>query len=235
MSSGTFRTWGLILGALGTLGVTPPAHAGDVGHPSSFSSTVRSYYYIAKSCVVDGPNYSDVIYGKGDWGTRTSQSFFDPSHDWPTCEDFTYVKLPLTNRRYDSVTPYFAGPDIDSSAFDCSHSSLFYLVMKRYDGGSWVPVAAGQLWGDLQGSYCSHNTPNHWLSEWFGPGSQAPVVTISDGPRGTTTSWDPDDFDVVGEIKVLTFSWAHNDTDIGHPGNLCSTDNCYYGSRTTRW
>jgi hypothetical protein len=112
------------------------------------------------------------------------------------------------------VEPHWAGPDIVSTGWDCSHSSLEYGVYRA--GASGVRYVDGGLgFGELdaQGGcrYSVENVPRQ-------AGSDLTVVT---GAQGEATT----------EVYVGVRAWSHNDPAMGHAGHDCDTESCYWPVR----
>jgi hypothetical protein len=150
-----------------------------------------------------------------------------------TCHDFTWFNRPLYNAPHNNVFIDFGGPNIVTSAADCQHTMLQFGVYKRFTGGAWQLVSLGYIYGKLQNGTCTHSytaanaIPSRWHTE-TGEVGNAPHVAIYGGPvLGGTT--------VVGEIRIAAYSWVHNDPAIGHPGNVCGSTDCYFGTNVVAW
>ena len=147
--------------------------------------------------------------------TRTSASAqlkfvgtIGPAHatgDSVGCGDMTFVRA---DGLFDSVTftPLFDGPNVTSDGFDCSHTAVMYALYNKNGLGTYSLSTSGILFGKLVGTTCTHDISN-FASQG---GNSATVGHLGRDPV----------FSVV--------SWTHNDTAIGHPGNLCSTTNCWW-------
>lgn len=150
-----------------------------------------------------------------------------------TCGDFTWFKRPLYNRPYNNVFIEFGGPNIVTSPWDCQHSTLTFGVYKRFTNGPWQLISLGYIYGKMENGKCTHSysaanaSPSTWHTE-TGEQGGAPYVSVYGGAveAGTT---------VVGEIRIATSSSAHDDPALGHPGTLCGSANCYYGTNVVAW
>lgn len=147
------------------------------------------------------------------------------------CLDYAFVDVPLYGN-LNHIWMEFGGPDIDSSAWDCNHSAVRYGVFVTDYSGVWELVAFGYTHGNLENGDCRYGRPGplgfgsafHYESPHSATG---PLVTVYGG-HGPAERHQ-----FVGKARVMIYSWAHNDTNLAHPGNLCSSDNCYYGAWVT--
>lgn len=121
------------------------------------------------------------------------------------CAAFAWAALEIRGRV--AIEPAWGGLPITTSQWDCNHSSLEFAVYQR-SGAGWYYVAGGLGYGALNGERCSYSVAN------FPPQSGVDSVTISaeDGPS----------------LLVAVRSWSHNDTALGHPGDACFSESCFW-------
>jgi hypothetical protein len=130
-----------------------------------------------------------------------------PAHatgDSVGCGDMTYVGV---DGLFDTLTftPLFGGPNVVSADWDCQHSSIIYSLYTKNSAGIYSLATNGDLFGAIVGTTCTHVATNF-------PSTGSNAATVAHGRDSV--------FAVV--------SWTHNDPALGHPGNLCSTTNCWW-------
>jgi hypothetical protein len=131
------------------------------------------------------------------------------------CWGFTWFRSNTANIGpiYFSARMYWNGPNIATSAWDCNHSTITYGVFTQPGGpGTTVTwVGGGSMFGQLVGGTCTYK--------------------VSNPPGG----WGTDYVRVTGsqyqDYWIAVQQWAHNDPNIGHPGNLCASDSCYFSPK----
>ncbi len=121
----------------------------------------------------------------------------------------------------------FGGPAITTSAWDCNHSAIMLAVYQKLNGFSgWTYLGSVTHFGDLVNGQCRYDAAGGFASSHHRASSRITIV------RPTTPGSTPT-ITVVGggQIRVAARSWAHNDPAFGHPGTLCGSTECFYGTR----
>lgn len=199
------------------------------------SGALGDHQDFLQACLAESPRLPVDVYASSATRAEDAEWTAAPSYynssGGEDCSDYAFVDVPIYgNMNY--IWMDFRGPDIDSSAWDCNHSAVRYGVFVKIHNGAWELVAFGYTHGDLQNGDCQYGTsgPLGFGSEFHyeSPHSASgPRVTVygGHGPAGR--------HQFVGRARVMIYSWAHNDPNLGHPGTLCSSDNCYYGAWVT--
>lgn len=218
--------------ALGTCFFSPaPAMAQTVP-----SGVLRDMQTVFNGCISNNQIYGDVNITTSMFGINrkhSGRSFHPANGSGFNCAWFTWYGRPLLSRPNNNVFVGYNGPDRSSSAWDCSHTVVVYGVFKRFGSAAWQLVAMGFVHGKLENGQCTHSysAAQHFLSlTWLrnGEAGNAPWVSVYGGtPQGNQNQQ-------VGEIRVATYTWVHNDS-MHPPSNVCRSDNCYFSSFVSAW
>jgi hypothetical protein len=220
-----------VIATLVIAGSLLPASA---AHAHTLDGVLDDYHDVFQGCIDNSDMHVDVNLTNSSLGVN-KQHFHGTYNDndgVEECQDFTWFKRPMFDRPNNNIFAGFGGPNIPD-ALNCFHSAQVYGVFKKFTGGNWSIVGIGLIYGKKEGSQCTHSytaagqgLPSQWYSD---DGGNAPWVSVSGGTTSGGTT-------VVGEIRVAIYSWAHNDTAISHPGNLCADpENCFFNSYLVAW
>ena len=175
-----------------------PAMADDPHHPLSGPDLLQSCVHGLNTNALP---LDRVITGLPNWDLVPSYN--DPSQS--ECANFGWAGFSVRTGPF-TVTPTFSGPNINTSAWDCNHSSVTYgLYRWNRVTNLWSFVGGGVMYGNLAGGVCGHSVNNFPSQASWG--------------RDSLTSYSTPN---ISRFRIAVQSWSHNDTNIGHPGNLCA-------------
>ncbi len=110
-----------------------------------------------------------------------------------------------------TVAPEFAGPNINSSAWDCNHSLVTYGIYGQTSSGQWVYLRGGLMYGKLSNGVCGYDVNNFPSQASWGANSWK--------------QWGG------GKFRIGTRSWSHDDPQLGHHHDSCDDlANCVWNT-----
>ena len=158
--------------------------------------------------------------------TTTTGSFLVPGFFDQGCRSFTWVQFP-GNVKSIRLFGLYAGANINSSAWDCNHSTISYALYKKLLDGTWALVTFDRRYGYLRPApnlTCDYNSglafPDSVGSFWEEDYAQCLWSILFFCGLSSAT-----------EYRLAIQSWQHNDTALSHPGDACGTESCFWSSR----
>lgn len=185
-----------------------------------FSECAKLLNAITVDVQLEGP-------GGGAWSGSGKNPFTEKVLD--NCRGYTVFNYPM----YPLATTFWVdvgydGDNVTTSEFDCNHTNVEFAVFVRRGSDFFSLVSYGLVRGLLIEGTCTHGNAAAEAFPAINPSYAAPPFGI----QNPTTAIHWGTIANTGEIRVMARSWAHNDPNIGHPGNLsCApSTSCWYGA-----
>jgi hypothetical protein len=164
---------------------------------------------LLESCAAELNNFLpvDVILPAGRASSTLVPSYNDANQS--ACWNFGWAEYDAPAAVF-TVTPEFAGPNINFSDWDCNHSSVYYGIYGQTSWGQWVYLRGGLMYGKRSGNQCRYSVRNFPAQTWG---------------QDSWSQWGG------GKFRIGLRSWSHDDRSIGHTHDLCSDPvNCVWNT-----